>query len=114
MGYQVLAISPDRPAELSKTVAKHNLGYQLLSDSDMTLARAFGIAFRVDDPTLEKYRGYGIDLEQSSGRDHHLLPVPAAYIVDKQGVIRFAHWEPDYKKRLEPKALLSAARESME
>jgi len=110
MGYQVLAVSPDRPEELRKTLGKQHLTYQLLSDSDMVLSRAFGIAFRVDDPTLEKYSDFGIDLAKSSGRSHHLLPVPAVYIVDARGVIRFAHWDPDYKKRLDPEALLSASR----
>ena len=112
MGYQVLAISPDRPEELAKTVDKQHLTYDLLSDSDMVLARAFGLAFRVDDQTLEKYRGFGIDLERSSGRSHHLLPAPAVYIVDTQGVVRFVHWDPDYKKRLAPEALLKAAGEA--
>ncbi len=111
MGYQVLAISPDRPEELAKTLDKQHLTYQLLSDSDAILARAFGLVFRVDDLTVEKYRGFGIDLEQASGRDHHLLPVPAVYIVDRAGVIRFAHWNPDYKTRLAPEDLVKAARE---
>ena len=110
MGYQVLAISPDKPEEMAKTLGKHQLGYQLLSDSDLTFSRAFGLVFSVDDSTLEKYRGYGIDLEKSSGLDHHMLPVPAVYIVDNSGMIRFAHWDSDYKKRLEPDALLEAAR----
>jgi peroxiredoxin len=113
MGYQVLAISPDRPAELAKTLDKQELAYELLSDSDVSLARAFGLIFHVDDPTVEKYRGFGIDLEQASGRDHHMLPVPAVYIVDQAGVIRFAHWNPDYKTRLAPEDLLKAARESI-
>ena len=112
MGYQILAISPDRPEELAKTLDKQHLTYQLLSDSDVAFARAFGLVFRVDDPTLEKYKGFGIDLEQASGRPHHMLPVPAVYIVDMQGIIRFAHWDADYKKRLEPKALLKAAEET--
>ena len=111
MGYQVLAISPDRPKELAKTLDKQHLTYQLLSDSDAVLARAFGLVFRVDDPTLEKYRGFGIDLERASGRDHHLLPVPAVYIVDTTGTIRFAHRDPDYKTRLAPEYLLKTARE---
>lgn len=110
MGYQLLAVSPDRPEELRKTAAKQGLKYQLLSDSDMVLARAFGLAFRVDDPTLKKYSVYGIDLEKSSGRSHHLLPVPAVYIVDTRGVIQFAYWDPNYKERLDPGELLSACR----
>jgi peroxiredoxin len=111
MGYQVLAVSPDRPEELARTSDEQSLGYTLLSDGDMVLARAFGLAFRVDDSTLAKYRGFGIDLAKASGRDHHLLPVPAVYIIDTSGVICFAHWDADYKKRLEPEALLKVARE---
>jgi len=110
LGYQVLAISPDQPEALRASIDKGGYGYQLLSDSDMVLSSAFGLAFRVDDPTVEKYRGFGIDLDKASGRSHHLLPVPAVYIVDTKGVIRFAHWDADYKKRLESADLIAAAR----
>ncbi|GIW77718.1 MAG: alkyl hydroperoxide reductase [Phycisphaerae bacterium] len=110
IGYQVLAISPDQPEALRTSIDEGGYTYQLLSDSDMVLTRAFGLAFRVDDPTVEKYRGFGIDLDKASGRDHHLMPVSAVYIVDTQGVIRFAHWDADYKKRLESADLIVAAR----
>jgi peroxiredoxin len=75
LGYQILAISPDRPAKLAESVEKGKLSYTLLSDAAMDAAKAFGIAFRVDDTTVEKYKGYGIDLEAASGQAHHLLPV---------------------------------------
>jgi peroxiredoxin len=115
MGYQVLAISPDRPEALRESVeeGEADLRYELLSDSGMELAQAFGVAFRVDDQTIEQYRGFGIDLEQASGRDHHLLPVPAVYLIDTDGVIRFAHWDADYKKRPEPAELTAAARRGL-
>jgi len=111
MGYQVLAISPDDPQALQQTIDKGEFAYQLLSDSDMSVTRSFGLAFRVDDPTLRKYREFGIDLEKASGHDHHLLPVPAVYIIDKAGVIRFAHWNPDFKQRLSADELLAAAKQ---
>lgn len=108
-GLQVIAISPDRPLELKKTLRKHDLPYQLLSDSDMQAAEAFEVAFEVDASTLTQYKEYGIDLEEASGRDHHKLPVPSVYIIDTEGVIRFAHSDPDYKVRLSQKELLAAA-----
>lgn len=110
MGYQVLAISPDRPEALQSTLGEHELKYQLLSDADMALAKAFGLAFRVDDATVVKYHGYGIDLEKASGHDHHLLPVPAVYLINPDGTIRFAHWDPDYRQRLDPDEVLAAAK----
>ncbi|MEX2213062.1 MAG: peroxiredoxin-like family protein [Phycisphaeraceae bacterium] len=109
MGFQVLAVSPDKPSILRAASKEHGYAYQLLSDSDMSLAKSFGLAFKVDDETLMKYKGYGIDLERNSGMDHHLLPVPAVYVIDQDGVIQFAHWDPNYQKRLSMNELLAAA-----
>ncbi len=112
LGYQVLAVSPDRPEKLKETLDKNNLNYALLSDSSMAAARDFGLAFRVSNETVEKYKEYSIDLVDASGESHHLLPVPAAYVVDTDGVIHFAYTNPDYRTRIEPKALLAAAEEA--
>ncbi|MBC8481434.1 MAG: redoxin domain-containing protein [Planctomycetes bacterium] len=109
LGYQILAISPDRPKKLTESSDKQHLTYTLLSDSTMKAAKAFGIAFRVDDETINKYRGYGIDLEAASGQTHHLLPVPAVFIVGTDGTIHFSYTNPDYKVRLSPDELLKAA-----
>ena len=105
-GYQIFAISPDRPEKLAETLEAQELGYTLLSDADMVAAKAFGLAFEVDEKTRAAYKGYGIDLVEASGRTHYLLPVPAVYVVSKAGVITYAFAEEDYKVRLEPEALL--------
>lgn len=113
MGYQVLAVSPDRPGKGLESVEKHALTYTLLSDHTMRAARAFGIAFRVDDATLGRYKEWGIDLEASSGESHHLLPVPAVFIVGTDGIVKFSHADPDYKVRLAPKDMMDAAQAAL-
>jgi len=115
MGLQILAVSPDRPELLAQEgYAKGTeFNYELLSDQNIELARAFGLAFQVDAPTVELYRGYGIDLQQASGRPHQVLPVPAVYMIDSSGQIRFAHANPDYRERLDGAAVLAAARTMM-
>lgn len=109
-GFQLLAISTDQPSKLREKPDYATLHYTLLSDAKMEAAKAFGIAFKVDDAVLAKYKGFGVDLEAASGQPHHLLPHPAVYIVDKAGVIRFAHVNEDYKVRLEPQEVLEAAK----
>ena len=109
-GAQLLAISMDQPAKLKATPDRDKLHYRLLSDSDAVAVKAFGIAFKVDDATVEKYKTYGINLDATSGKEHHILPHPAVFIVNTNGVIRFAHVNPDYKVRLEPAKILEAAR----
>lgn len=113
MGYDVLFLSADRPEGLRPSLKEKDLNYTLLSDAQMNAARAFGIAFRVDDATVKKYKQYNIDLEAASGATHHELPVPAVFIIDRNGVIRFAHWDPDYKVRMKGEEILTAARDAI-
>jgi peroxiredoxin len=109
-GFQLLAISPDRPEKLRAKPDLSKLPYTLLSDSGMDLCRSFGIAFKVDDALVIKYRdSHGIDLEGDSGETHHLLPHPSVFIVDGDGTIRFAHVDPKYKVRLDPEVILESA-----
>ena len=115
MGYQIIAISPDRPEILNRPAEQYQLNYQLLSDSMMTAAKSLGIAFRLDDKTFTKYKNeYGIDIEADSGQPHHLLPVPAAFIVDTKGIIHFSYINPNYKIRVDSKVLLAAAKAALQ
>lgn len=111
-GFQIIAVSPDRPEKLNESVVKHELTYRLLSDNEMTAATALGIAFHLDDAMVATYKNeYKIDIEADSGQTHHLLPVPAVFIIGRDGVIHFSYVNPDYKVRLDSSELLKAARE---
>ena len=114
LGFQIIAVSPDRPEKLKASIDKHQLSYRLLSDNEMTAAQALSIAFHLDNATVAKYKNeYKIDVEADSGHTHHLLPVPAVFIVGKDGLINFSYVNPDYKVRLEGGVLLDAAKESL-
>jgi len=73
MGFEVWFISPDKP-ELLAEGKDSEFGYRLLSDPGMNAAQAFGIAFRLDDETFERYVGFGNNLNERSGDDHRALP----------------------------------------
>ena len=108
---QLVAISIDQPEKLRETLGQHNLDYTLLCDSDAAAAKAFGIAFRVDDATVKLYKdSYKIDLDAASGLTHHLLPHPAVYVIATDGKIHFAHVNEDYKQRLPAAEILQAAK----
>lgn len=107
LGATMVAISPDTEENTRDHTAELMTPFPLYSDSDLVATKAFGLAFKVDDSTITKYKGFGIDLEKASGRDHHALPVPAVYLVDKSGRIVFAHSNPDYTKRLDTDTILT-------
>jgi peroxiredoxin len=111
LGYRLFAVSPDSPAELSKTGTKNNLRYKLLSDAKMDASRALGLAFQLDAGTVEKYKTYGIDLgKQSGGQNPNLLPVPAIYMVGSDGIVDFSYVNPDYATRVPEELILAAAK----
>jgi peroxiredoxin len=113
MGYQVLFLSTDQPKLLYSSL-KEKVDYHLLSDSSMDAAHAFGVAFHVDAATLAKMKSYGIDLEATQGTARHELPVPSVFIVDRSGVVRFRHYDPDYTVRLDAAHVLAAAKNASE
>ena len=107
LGYQILAISPDAPEKLKESIGRHEMKYQLLSDGKLELATAFGLTYALDQKTYEAYKGYGVDLVASG--DQHLLPVPGIFLVGTDGTVDFTYVNPDFKVRLSPDLVLTAA-----
>lgn len=114
LGYQLIAVSMDKPEKLAEAKSEKGFSYTLLSDNDAKAALALGLAFKVDDETNERYKTYNIDLEASSGRDHHILPVPAAFVLDTEGIILFEYINPNYKVRVNADLFLAAAKTALE
>ncbi len=109
MGYLLLAVSMDNPAHLKLSIAQHKLTYTLLSDSDAKAVKAYGLAFHVATTMVQQYKTFHINLDDAAGNSNHILPVPAVYLIGTDHVIRFTYYNPDYKVRLAPAKLLSAA-----
>ena len=95
LGYQVIAISPDSPSNTRETAGRYKLPFTLLSDSKMEASMAFGIAWRVSDRDDDYYQ----KLRTASGESHRLLPSPAYFIFGKDGVVKHAYVNPNYKVR---------------
>ena len=113
LGYQIIAISPDRPEKVRTVLEKSSYDYRLLSDPKLEAALALGVAFKVDAKTFEMYKGYGIDLEAASGETHHLLPVPSVFVLDTAGEIKYTFADPNYKVRIDPDVLLAEAESAL-
>ena len=89
MGYQLIAISPDTAAAAKQTVDSNELNYKVFADPKADLIKAFGIGFQQGNKTL---------------------PVPAVYLLDKNGKVIFEHLNPNYQERLSKDEILKAAR----
>ena len=101
MGYQIIAISPDSPASLKSTIAKHELKYQLFSDSNGSLTKAVGIAFKAPERAVQYIE------KGSEGVNKEMLPVPSIFVLDKKGMILFEYISPTFTKRMSSQLLLA-------
>ena len=113
MGFEILFISADREEILKPSLKDQTLDYVLLSDNEMEVARDFGVAFRVDDETVERYLKGGLDIEAASGYTHRILPIPAVFVIGTDGLIDFMYANPNYRVRIDPELLVTAARLSL-
>ncbi len=108
-GFEIVFLSTDRPEILYSSLKEADIHYTLLSDSHLEAAKAFHVAYHLDDATILKQKQYGVDLEETTGTTLHELPVPSVFIIDTTGTIRYVYSNPDYKVRLASDALLTAA-----
>lgn len=99
-GARLIAITPEKPEYITKTIEKTKASYPLIYDKDLKIMKAYSVAFEVDERTVSRYKNADIDLAAANGqKDKVYLPVPAIYIINKEGTIVYRFFEPDYKKR---------------
>lgn len=113
LGFQLIGISTDSPADLQKSINKKELSYQLLSDYNSNVSQAFGLAFyasqKVTDRYLAKMNLQNPLQKNAAGDERLVLPAPAVYVIDAKGLVQFQYVNPNYKTRLAPELLLHAA-----
>jgi peroxiredoxin len=99
-GFNVLAITPESIENVEQTVKLHNLTFTVIYDCQEKIMKDYDVMFSVTKAYQEKIKsGYSIDIAENNGRDAARLPVPATYIINKDGIIVATQFDPDYKKR---------------
>jgi peroxiredoxin len=78
------------------------LSFEFLRDFGNHVAEAYGLVFTVPDDLRAIYLKFGIDLAQGNGDGTWRLPVPARFVIDREGIIRAVDADPDYTRRSEP------------
>ncbi len=106
-GATVIAVSPETRENVLKTIGKTKAKYSIISDDKMRIMSAYKVAFALDEELVKKYKGYGINLEEKNGNNGNNLPVPAVYIIDKNGKIKYSHYDENYKARISVREILA-------
>ncbi|MBA2610761.1 MAG: AhpC/TSA family protein [Bacteroidetes bacterium] len=105
-GASLIAVSPEKAENIAKTIQKTRATYSVLSDDSLKIMSAYKVAFALDEKTTEKYKGYGINLMETNGSNGNNLPVPAVYIINKEGKIIYRYFDVNYKNRVSVSEIL--------
>lgn len=98
-GAKIIAVSPEKHENITKTIKKTNATYSVVSDENANIMNSYKVGFELDSATTRKYKGYGVDLSDKNESNGNNLPVPAVYIINKEGIITYRYFDVDYKKR---------------
>ncbi|MBW6497009.1 MAG: AhpC/TSA family protein [Bacteroidales bacterium] len=108
-GARVVAISPEKPDNLEKTAEKTGTRFSLLYDEGYRISDAFDVTFRPDSMDRIMYNTIlRANLKNAHSDDSQQLPVPATFVIGRDGKIAWRHFDPDYKKRASAREIMEA------
>jgi peroxiredoxin len=109
LGANLLALSPEKPDNSLNLKEKNELEFQVLTDLDNKVAKDYGIVFKLIDEVSNLYKNtFNLNLEAYNDSGSDELPIPASYVIDQSGIIRYSYVNPDYTQRAEPKDIIEA------
>ncbi|MEA3413445.1 MAG: peroxiredoxin-like family protein [Pseudomonadota bacterium] len=111
LGATLIGISPETPDTSLDTWEKHALDFEVLSDVGNRVVREFGLLFRVGESMRPLLLKWGMDVPAANGDETWELPVPATYVIGRDGVVRAAYVNNDYTQRMEPSDIISALKD---
>jgi len=114
LGFQLIGISTDSVEDLNKSIKNKELSYQLVSDYNSIVSEKFGLAYFSSQKVTDRYLAM-MNLsnplqKNAAGTPRLVLPAPAIYVVDANGLVQFSYVNTNYKVRLSEELLLLAAK----
>jgi peroxiredoxin len=104
---RVIGVTPETAENIDKTITKTKATYSIVQDKGYSIMKSYGVNYVMDEPTVTKYKGYGLDMTKANGNADNVLPVPATYVINSAGKIAFVHFDKDYSKRASVKDILA-------
>jgi peroxiredoxin len=106
-GATLVAISPQTEKQAYFMHDQHKLAFPLLVDAHNKVAGQFGLVYRVPGEQEQLYRRTFVNLPLANGDDSWTLPIPATYILNRNGTVLYASANEEYTERPEPLEILS-------
>jgi peroxiredoxin len=108
-GASIIAVSAQSPDHSLSITEKAELAFDVLSDVDQGVIRAYKLQFTLPADLQDLYlNAFGVDLRDHNADRSWQLPIPATFVIGNDGVVRAAHVSADYRTRMEPTDIIAA------
>lgn len=107
-GTTLICITPETGGAAKAIRSSVSPEFTLLCDVDHGLSLSLGLAFHLGRAFIDQYKADGVDLAAIYGSAAGILPIPATFALDRDGVVRAAHVEPDFRIRAKPDDMIRA------
>jgi len=106
-GAKVIVVGPETFENAEKTVDKTKASFVLLPDTDLTILKNYDVLFYVTKKYQAKIKTFLLtDIAKNNNQEEAILPVPATYIIEKDGIIKWRQFDYDYSKRATVKDII--------
>lgn len=109
LGANLVAISPQVPdGSLTKDEISQ-MDFVVLSDQSAKVASSYGVAWEVPEYLREHMRvDRQLDLEAINNGNATILPIPATFVLNRDGIVTWRYVDVDYRTRSEPQDIIDA------
>jgi len=98
-GAKVIAITPETPDNMEKTIEKTKIDFSIVQDTG-GIMNDYKVLFSVtEDYQGRIQKGKDVNIAANNGKTVAQLPVPATYVIGKDGMIKYAHFDLNFKNR---------------
>ncbi len=108
LGAQIVAISPETHQYGAELKSYANAAFPVLADVDNGYALELNLLFWVGEEKREAMQAGGFNIAPYQGNETWMLPIPATFIVGRDGLVKARFIDPDYRRRMELDAILAA------
>jgi len=108
LGFSMVAITPESIENVEQTIKLHNITFTVVYDCQEKIMKDYNVMFSVTKEYQDKIKsGLSISIAENNGRDEARLPVPATFIISRDGIIVATQFNPDFNKRASVKWMLA-------
>ncbi len=106
-GAQIVFLTPQALSGIEEWTQKTPFRFNVLRDEGNHVGEAFGVVYTFPDNLRQLYEtAFSKNIPEINDAEGWKLPVPACFVLDQRGTIRYAEADPNYRMRPEPKETL--------